>query len=128
MNELTSIVLLQLFYLNFLNYFQYFNYFNDFAYFQLPLLKMKSLQINSLQITSPQITSLATCSQIVHFTLNLQTSIYKSYIKPGDKPLYVNAGSNHPPAILKNIPISVNKRLSNNSANQEVFEFFGRHT
>ena len=27
-----------------------------------------------------------------------------------------------PPAILKNIPISVNKRLSNNSANQEVFD------
>ena len=55
-------------------------------------------------------------------TLDLQTSIFKSYIKPGDKPLYVNAASNHPPSILKNIPIGVNKRLSENSSNKEVFD------
>ena len=55
-------------------------------------------------------------------TLDLQTSIFKPYIKPGDKPLYVNAGSNHPPAILKNIPRGINKRISRISANQEVFD------
>ena len=55
-------------------------------------------------------------------TLDLQTSIFKPYIKPGDKPLYVNAGSNHPPAILKNIPKGINKRISEISANQEVFD------
>ena len=55
-------------------------------------------------------------------TLDLQTSICKLYIKPGDKPLYVNTGSNHPPAILKNIPKGINKRISEISANQEVFE------
>ena len=55
-------------------------------------------------------------------TLDLQTSIFKPYIKPGDKPLYVNAESNHPPAILKNIPLSVNKRICEISANQEVFD------
>ena len=55
-------------------------------------------------------------------TLDLKTSIYKPFIKPGDKPLYVNAESNHPPAILKNIPIGINKRISEISANQEVFD------
>ena len=62
---------------------------------------------------------------IVNFlnvTLDLQTSIYKPYIKPGDKPLYVNANSNHPPTILKNIAICIDKRLSDTSANQEVFD------
>ena len=34
-------------------------------------------------------------------TLNLDTEIFKPYIKPGDKPLYVNANSNHPPSIKK---------------------------
>ena len=54
-------------------------------------------------------------------TLDLKTSIFKAYIKPGDKPLYVNAVSNHPPSILRNISISINKRLSEISANEEVF-------
>ena len=34
----------------------------------------------------------------------------------------MNAGSNHPPNILRNIPIGINKRLSEISANQEVFD------
>ena len=53
--------------------------------------------------------------------LNLETGIYKPYMKEGDKPLYVNSKSNHPPAIIKNIPQGINKRLSGLSANQEVF-------
>ena len=55
-------------------------------------------------------------------TFDLHTSLFKPYIKPGDKPLYVNAGSNHPPSILKNIPIGVNKRLCEISATKEVFD------
>ena len=34
----------------------------------------------------------------------------------------MNAGSKHPPAILKNIPKGINKRISEISANQEVFD------
>ena len=44
------------------------------------------------------------------------------YMKPNNSPLYVNKNSNHPPNILKNIPESVNKRLSSISANKTVFE------
>ena len=54
-------------------------------------------------------------------TLDLETGLYKPYRKPGDKPLYVSAYSNHPPQILKNLPAGIEKRLSNNSANQEIF-------
>ena len=42
-------------------------------------------------------------------------------MKPNDIPLYVDKSRNHPPGILKNIPQSVNNRLSKISANQEVF-------
>ena len=49
-------------------------------------------------------------------TLDLETGIYQPYRKPGDKPLYVSAFSNHPPQILKNIPKGVERRLSANSS------------
>ena len=54
--------------------------------------------------------------------LNLDTGIYKPYMKPNDTPLYVHSQSNHPPGILRNIPQSVNRRLSSISANEEVFK------
>ena len=42
-------------------------------------------------------------------------------MKPNHTPIYVHAESNHPPNILKNIPVSVNKRLCSISSNEEVF-------
>ena len=57
-------------------------------------------------------------------TLDLETGLFQPYRKPGDKPLYVSAHSNHPPQILKNLPKGIEKRLSDNSANQELFETF----
>ena len=53
--------------------------------------------------------------------LNLELEIYKPYMKPNDKPIYVDRNSNHPPSILKNIPESIKNRLSKISANEEVF-------
>ena len=49
--------------------------------------------------------------QFLDVTLDLESEVYKPYIKPGDRPLYVNSQSNHPPSILKNIPLAVNKRF-----------------
>ena len=50
--------------------------------------------------------------KIVNFldvTLDLSTGVYKPYMKPNNTILYVNRLSNHPPAIIRNIPESVNK-------------------
>ena len=55
-------------------------------------------------------------------TMNLQNGIYKPFLKPNNKPEYVNRLSNHPPEIVNNIPIGINRRLANISANREVFE------
>ena len=54
-------------------------------------------------------------------TLDLQKGTYGPYMKPGNTPTYVHRHSNHPPAITKNIPIAVNKRLTAISANEEIF-------
>ena len=62
--------------------------------------------------------------KVVNFldvTLDLNSGIYKPYMKPNDTPLYVNKKSNHPPSIIKNIPAAVNKRLCQISANEAVF-------
>ena len=42
-------------------------------------------------------------------------------MKPNDTPIYINKDSNHPPSIINNIPLAVNKRLSSISANEEIF-------
>ena len=72
---------------------------------------------------------------ILDLTLDLTTGTYQTFNKPNNIPLYVHKESNHtpsifyvhkesnhPPSILKNIPLSVNKRLNLNSSNKEMFD------
>ena len=55
-------------------------------------------------------------------TLNLTSGSFKPFMKPNHKILYVHQQSNHPPALLKNIPENINKRLTSISSNQKVFD------
>ena len=54
-------------------------------------------------------------------TLNLTNNTYKPFKKPNDQLRYVHTSSNHPPQILKQLPASINDRLSNNSSNENIF-------
>ena len=60
--------------------------------------------------------------EFLDVVFDLQSDTYRPFLKPGDRPLYVNKQSNHPPSILKNIPLAVNKRLCDISSSKEVFE------
>ena len=63
--------------------------------------------------------------KIVHFhdvIFDLTDGSYKPYMKPNNKLSYVHQQSNHPPALLKNIPLNINKRLTNISSSKEVFD------
>ena len=63
--------------------------------------------------------------KIVHFldvTFDLTDGSYKPYMKPNNKLSHVHQQSNHPPALLKNIPLNINKRLTNISSSKEVFD------
>ncbi|KAK3740098.1 hypothetical protein QZH41_002818 [Actinostola sp. cb2023] len=78
----------------------------------------KIFKANDLKIT------IDANKKIVNFldvTFNLTNGTYKPYMKPNNKLLYVHRQSNHPPTLLKNIPLNINKRLTNISSNQEVF-------
>ena len=54
-------------------------------------------------------------------TLDLNTGNHKLHCKPNDEILYIHAKSNHTANILKQLPISVEIRLSNLSSNSEIF-------
>ena len=59
--------------------------------------------------------------QIVDYldvTLNLADGTYKPYRKPNDESMYIHKKSTHPPNIIKQIPFSIEKRLSNLSSNK----------
>ena len=54
-------------------------------------------------------------------TLDLDSGLFRPYMKPNNTIQYVNKNSNHPPSITKNLPAAVNKRLKSISANKEIF-------
>ena len=54
--------------------------------------------------------------------LNLETGTYCPYRKPNDTIKYVHSKSNHPPNVLRELPKSVNKKLSTNSYSQKEFD------
>ena len=41
-------------------------------------------------------------------TMCLESGTFKPYRKPNDTPLYVSAKSNHPPQVLKSLPVGIN--------------------
>ena len=54
-------------------------------------------------------------------TFNLTNGTYHPYKKPNDTLLYINTQSNHPPQVIKQVPTSINNRLSQNSSNEDIF-------
>ena len=62
--------------------------------------------------------------KVVNFldvTLDLNTGRYRPYMKPNTTLLYISSLSNHPPNIIKNIPLEVNRRLLKLSSTKEDF-------
>ena len=53
--------------------------------------------------------------------LNPSTGTHRPFNKPNNTILYVDANSNHPNDIKKNIPLAVQKRLSLLSSNEQIF-------
>ena len=54
--------------------------------------------------------------------LDLTNNAYQPYRKPNSKTVYINKHSNHPPNILKDLPKAINKRITDISCNQDIFD------
>ena len=55
-------------------------------------------------------------------TLNLNDGSYSPFRKPNNNLLYINKNSNHPPNIIKQIPVMINNRISSISSNKHQFD------
>ena len=53
---------------------------------------------------------------------NLKTNSYKPYMKPNSVPVYINKNSNHPLQVLKELPKTIEKRISTISSSKEIFD------
>ena len=54
--------------------------------------------------------------------LDLINYTYQPYRKPNSETVYINKHSNHPPSILKELPKAINKRITDISCNQDIFD------
>ena len=54
-------------------------------------------------------------------TFNLNDSFYRPYQKPDNIIQYIHVETNHPPNIIKQIPKTIEKRLSQLSSNEKIF-------
>ena len=64
----------------------------------------------------------ANITSILHLTLNLETESYKPLRKANNDSIHIDINSNHPRQILKQLPKSITKSLSENSLSKEVFD------
>ena len=55
-------------------------------------------------------------------TFNLSNSTYQPFCKPNNEISYIHKESNHPPSIIKQIPLSIESRLSKLSSNEKIFK------
>ena len=55
-------------------------------------------------------------------TLNLNDGSFRPCNKPDDIIQYINKEFNHLPNLIKHLPASIGKRLSNNSLDEKIFQ------
>ena len=55
-------------------------------------------------------------------TLNLNDGSFRPYHRSNGIIQYINKESNHPPNIIKHLPASIEKRLSNNFSDEKIFK------
>ena len=57
----------------------------------------------------------------LNITLDLRNNTYEPYRKPDNHPAYINKNSNHPKTILRKLPKSISKGLSDLSSRKRDF-------
>ena len=60
-------------------------------------------------------------------TLNLNDGSFRPFHKPDNETNYIHAQSDHPPSIIKHLPMAVEKRISDLSSSENIFEQSKQH-
>ena len=88
---------------------------------QIEKIKKKICEVYRKYGLSLTVDANKTVVQFLDVEFNLEKESFKPFIKPNDVPSYVHQLSNHPPSILRNIPASINRRISALSSDEEMF-------
>ena len=99
---------------------------NDWEYFKIyPKMKQKENKSKLLVFKDCGLSITTKCNlksvDFLDLKFDLVNDVYKPYRKPNNKPLYINKYSNQPPKILKQLPKSIEKYISETSSNIDVF-------
>ena len=54
--------------------------------------------------------------------LDLKSNTFKPYMKPNNTPVYIHSQSTHPNQVIKQLPLSINKRISDLCSSKEVYD------
>ena len=60
--------------------------------------------------------------EFLDITLDLRNNTYEPYRRPDNHPEHISNNSNQPKRILRELPNSISKRLSDLSSNKEIFQ------
>ena len=55
-------------------------------------------------------------------SFNLSNATHRPFCKPNNKIAYIHQESNHRPSVLRQIPLSIESRLSKHSSNEKIFQ------
>ena len=55
-------------------------------------------------------------------TFDLNMASYRPYRKPDNGTRFINAKSDHPPSVLKQIPAAISKRICTSLSNKQIFQ------
>ena len=58
----------------------------------------------------------------IDVTFNLNDGTYEPYTKPNNEIKYIHKNSNHPPSAIRQVPLSIESRLSTISFNEKIFQ------
>ena len=89
---------------------------------QIEQRKKKIIKIFKDSGLSIKVTTNITSVDFSDITLSLKTEFYQPFRKPNNDSIYIDINSNHPPQRLKQLPKSISKRLSENSASKDAFD------
>ena len=84
--------------------------------------KKEIIQIFKQYNLSITVSSGMTSVDYLDLEFDLKRKIFSPYKKPNSDLLYVHKDSNHPPSVLQQIPNGIARRLSDTSANKEIFD------
>ena len=95
----------------------------DYQYLK-PLVAPKQKNIQKLFKNNHLNITIQCNLKIVNYldvTFNLSNATYRPFCKPNNEIAYIHKESNHPPSILRQIPLSIESRLSKHSSNEKIF-------